>query len=227
MADIDMDTVLDWRGRTVLDRDGEKIGKLGDVFLDAETDRPAWAGVQTGLFGNKESFVPLEDVREVEDGLQVPYEKDHVKDAPQIDPDVALTVDEEESLHRHYGRDYARMTGGRPAAAATGEREAGATSGEDQVERQAGATSGEDQVERGAGATSGEDLVERDTAAPSGEGGGMVRSEEEVRVGTAEAQPVERVRLKKVLVTDHVKKVVPVRREEIRLEQDPPPDDER
>jgi sporulation protein YlmC with PRC-barrel domain len=213
MAHIDMDTVLDWRGRTVLDRDGEKIGKLGDVFLDAETDRPAWAGVQTGLFGNKESFVPLEDVREVEDGLQVPYDKDHVKDAPQIDPDVALTVDEEESLHRHYGRSYDRVTAEGPAGAPRDERDAGATSGERKVEREAGATSGEGQLER-------------ESAAPSGEGGEMVRSEEEVRVGTSEAQPVERVRLKKVLVTDNVKKVVPVRREEIRLEQDPPPDDE-
>ena len=52
--------------------------------------------------------------------------------------------------------------------------------------------------------------------------GEMIRSEEELRTGTTEMRPTERVRLKKVLVTDEVKRTVPVRREEIRLETDPP-----
>ena len=52
----------------------------------------------------------------------------------------------------------------------------------------------------------------------------MVRSEEELVTGTTPMQPTERVRLRKVLVTDHVEKTVPVRREEIRLETDPPPE---
>jgi stress response protein YsnF len=50
----------------------------------------------------------------------------------------------------------------------------------------------------------------------------MIRSEEELVTGTTEMRPAERVRLRKVLVTDHVTKTVPVRREEIRLETDPP-----
>jgi stress response protein YsnF len=51
----------------------------------------------------------------------------------------------------------------------------------------------------------------------------MVRSEEEITTGTTPMRPAERVRIRKVLVTDHVKKTVPVRREEVRLETDPPP----
>ena len=30
----DLDTVLAWRGKTVLDRDGEKAGTLGALYLD-------------------------------------------------------------------------------------------------------------------------------------------------------------------------------------------------
>ena len=58
----DLDTVLAWRGKTVVDRDGEKAGTLGALYLD-EDDHPAYAGVQTGLFRRRESMVPLEGAR--------------------------------------------------------------------------------------------------------------------------------------------------------------------
>jgi len=46
-------------GQSVYGRDGDKLGKVGQVYLDDETGKPEWATVQTGLFGTKESFVPL------------------------------------------------------------------------------------------------------------------------------------------------------------------------
>ena len=52
----------------------------------------------------------------------------------------------------------------------------------------------------------------------------MVRSEEEVDISVAPAKPRERVRLRKHTVVDQVETTVPVRREEIRLEHEPPPD---
>ena len=58
----DLDTVLAWRGKTVVDRDGEKAGTLGALYLD-DDDRPAYAGVQTGLFRRRESLVPLDSAR--------------------------------------------------------------------------------------------------------------------------------------------------------------------
>jgi sporulation protein YlmC with PRC-barrel domain len=167
---IDIDTALGWRGKTIVDRDGEKVGKLGDVYLDRETDLPAYAAVNTGLFGTKESFVQLADAEPAGDDIQVPYEKAHVLDSPKIDPGVALTVEEERLLDEHY----------RPTPAA-------------------------DKPERG------DAPIE------------MVRSEEEVSFHTEE-KPTERVRLKKVTVTDHVERTVPVRREEVRLEHEPPPE---
>src|SRR4051794_24346439 len=106
MPRLDIDTVLGWRGRTVRDADGEKVGTFGDVFLDRETDHPAWGSVRTGLFGRRESFVPLSEVREEGDDLHVPYAADEVKGAPQVDPDVALTGEEERALYEHYGQEY-------------------------------------------------------------------------------------------------------------------------
>ena len=98
----DIDTVLGWRGETVLDRDGEKIGSLKELYLDRD-ERPAWGAVHTGLFGLRQTFVPLADARPVEGGgIQLPYASEQVKDAPSIDPDAQLSEDEEDRLYRHY-----------------------------------------------------------------------------------------------------------------------------
>jgi hypothetical protein len=40
----DLDPVLGWRGKTVVDRDGEKVGTLGDLYPTARrTGRPTRA----------------------------------------------------------------------------------------------------------------------------------------------------------------------------------------
>src|SRR5919205_2458430 len=79
--------VYDWRGRTVVDRDGEKIGKLDEIYLDRQTNTPEWALVNTGLFGSKSSFVPLKGAAPSGEDVRVAYAKDQVKDAPSIDTD--------------------------------------------------------------------------------------------------------------------------------------------
>jgi hypothetical protein len=171
MGALDIETALDWRGRTVFDRDGEKIGTLREIYLD-EHERPAWGSVHTGLFGLRETFVPLAEVQALEDDLQVPYTQEQVKDAPSVDPDVQLSPEEEEQLYSHY------------------------------------------RVDEGA-----EEVAQTD------DDDAMTRSEEEVEIGTRQ-RVRGRARLKKYVVTDYVEKKVPVRREEVRLEQEPAADDE-
>jgi sporulation protein YlmC with PRC-barrel domain len=165
MAGPDIDTALEWQGRSVVDRSGERIGKLEQIFLDAESGVPAWGSVGSGLFGRRQSLLPLGEVEAGEDQLRVPFDKDHVLGAPQTEPDVELSRDEEEALYSHYGVDYS--SGG-------GDEESGE----------------------------------------------LIRSEEEVDVRT-EARPRERLRLKKYVVTEHVTKKVPVRREKIAVEREP------
>ena len=99
--------VLSWRGQDALDADGDRIGSIEEIYLDAQTDEPEWALVNTGMFGTKRSFVPLRDAAESDgEGIRVPFDKATVKDAPKIDPDGRLSHDEEAELYRHYGLGY-------------------------------------------------------------------------------------------------------------------------
>ena len=98
--------VREWRGANLVDRDGNKIGTIDEIYLDSQSNEPEWALVNTGLFGTKSTFVPIRDASREGDDLQVPVAKAHVKDAPSIDPDGQLSQQEEGELYRHYGLDY-------------------------------------------------------------------------------------------------------------------------
>src|SRR4051794_38021258 len=102
MHELDLDAVLEWPGRTVVDRNGDKVGKVGELYLDEDTDRIAYAGVRTGLFRHKEVIVPLDGIEDRDGDLVVPYDADHVRAAPSVDPDAALGDDESERLATHY-----------------------------------------------------------------------------------------------------------------------------
>jgi hypothetical protein len=106
MAAIDPATLDRWRTLSVVDRDGHTVGSVSEFYLDRGTRYPTWALVNVGLFGGRQIFVPLLQATEINDGLQVPYEKGHIKDAPRIDLHGELTPDEEAALFAHYGVDY-------------------------------------------------------------------------------------------------------------------------
>lgn len=92
---------------TVYDTDGDKIGPVGQVYLDDASQEPTWITVQTGLFGLKESFIPLS--RATVDGsrITVDAQKDFVKNAPRVDPDGHLDAAEENELFAYYSIDAA------------------------------------------------------------------------------------------------------------------------
>jgi uncharacterized protein (TIGR02271 family) len=106
MSALQRDQVLETRGQDLYDRDGDKIGKIEEIYLDAETNEPEWALVNTGLFGSKSTFVPLKEASQDGGTLRVPYEKAQVKDAPNMDADGQLSQQDEAALYRHYGLDY-------------------------------------------------------------------------------------------------------------------------
>jgi sporulation protein YlmC with PRC-barrel domain len=78
-------------GSTAFDRAGEKIGTVGQVYVDDDTGQPTWVTVQTGLFGTGESFVPVEGAALGGDRVTVAYDKATVKDAPHIREDSHLS----------------------------------------------------------------------------------------------------------------------------------------
>jgi uncharacterized protein (TIGR02271 family) len=91
-----------FRGRTMIDRDGDKIGKIDDVYEDRQGGQAEWALVTTGLFGTKKSFVPLHNAQPVGEDVRVPLEKAQVKDAPSIEADGELSESDERQLFTHY-----------------------------------------------------------------------------------------------------------------------------
>ena len=123
----DVSEVLEWHGRTVVATDGDKLGKIEEIYFDQETNRPEWALIDTGMFAGKSSFMPLQGA--TSDGEQViaAYSKDQVKAAPQIKPTRTISQPEEAELYRHYGVEYgeSRSRSGLPEQTRWGERRAG------------------------------------------------------------------------------------------------------
>jgi uncharacterized protein (TIGR02271 family) len=95
--------ILALRGKDVIGRDGDKLGTIEEIYLDTGTDQPHWALVTTGLFGTKQSFVPISGAIREGATVRVPFGKATVKDAPKVDPDGRLCDREEAELLRHYG----------------------------------------------------------------------------------------------------------------------------
>src|SRR3954469_24938758 len=103
---INTEDITRLRGQELVDRDGDKIGKIEEIYLDEQTGKPEWLAVKTGLFGSNVSFVPLAQATTEGDAVRVPYEKSQVKDAPNAEADGQLSQDEEARLYAHYGLDY-------------------------------------------------------------------------------------------------------------------------
>jgi uncharacterized protein (TIGR02271 family) len=176
----------------VVNEAGDKLGAIGQIYVDDQTGQPSWVTVKTGLFGTSESFVPLTEAAITGTDIQVRYDKDTIKNAPRVDPDGHLSPEEEQSLYSYYG-----LSGNDSAAGYTEDR-----SGYSVGDREEGS-----------------DTVGYDTSGPTTDDA-MTRSEEQVRVGT-QTQETGRARLRKYVVTENVTQTVPVSREEVRIEREP------
>jgi uncharacterized protein (TIGR02271 family) len=195
------------RGKTVYDRAGDKIGTVEDFYLDNETGEPEWLGVGSGIFRTKHILVPVQGYSESGDGITVPYEKDHVKDAPNIDMDE-ISEERERELYEFYGirqlgfRDPNETydpSQYRPATAAGMDR-----TDTDTARYETGRTADMGRFE---GKTTDADAS-------------LVRNEEELKVGTR-AVEAGRARLRKWVETESVSTDVPVRRETARVVREP------
>jgi hypothetical protein len=89
-------------GGEVRTSSGDKVGKVGQVYLDDQSGQPSWVTVRTGLFGTQESFVPLSSADLVGQDVVVPYDKETIKGAPRVDADATLSPQEEKQLYSYY-----------------------------------------------------------------------------------------------------------------------------
>ena len=195
MTTIDQAPYLMQSGH-VVSSDGEKIGKVGEVYVDDATGHLSWVTVKTGLFGTHESFVPMDNAQISDDTVTVPYDKAMIKDAPHAEPGEPLSVEQEDELYRYYHIGTAAThtateytdTYTDPAApvAAAPKASAAGTS--------AGAAEQTD--------------------------GYMTRSEEQLNVGTQRVE-AGRARMRKFVVTEQQTVTVPVSHDEARIVREP------
>ena len=199
--------------------DGEKIGTVEHFFTDDRTGAPTWVAISTGLFGTRHSVVPATDATFTEGSVRLPVTKEAVRTAPSVS-DQHLDPDAEALLRRHYGLD-----------SGTGTTSPAVPAGDDTTTRDlsqppsdaAGSGFREDTEQAAAGGhTVPVAAVPRPQAATTD--GAMTRSEEQLRV-TTERYAAKRVRVVKYVVTEEVQVTVPIRREEIRIEELPLGDD--
>ncbi|WNV75717.1 DUF2382 domain-containing protein [Geodermatophilus sp. DSM 44513] len=197
-------------GSTAYGPDGEKIGTVEHFFTDDRTGAATWVAVSTGLFGTRHSVVPAADATLTEGSVRLPVTRDAVRAAPAV-PDQHLAPEDEALLRRHYGLDAIPDAGPDAGPAPV--------TGDD-------ATRDLSLPPQGAPAAR-HDTVAVDRAAAAvppatadRTDGAMTRSEEQLRV-TLQRHPAKRVRVVKYVVTEEVTVTVPVRREEIRVEELP------
>ncbi|MDX2341479.1 PRC and DUF2382 domain-containing protein [Micrococcus sp. 2A] len=178
--------------------DGDKIGSVGQVYLDDVTNEPTFVTVKTGLFGANETFIPLQQAQTTADGITVPYEKAFVKDAPNVDADGSLTPQEEQRIYEYYSMEYTATEGH--------------VEDRRDVDTTAGVVGDRDVVDTD------RDVVDTDRREVNDADGVVVR-DEHLNVGT-ERKASGRVRLRKQSYTTTETVEVPVTREEVVVERE-------
>lgn len=97
----------DYHGRFLCDSSGARVGKIDEVYLSTENDRPEFALVKLGQDSTRSSFVPVRDAVQVADeDVRVPIPKDRMDEAPSIEPGGELSESEEAELYEHYGMEF-------------------------------------------------------------------------------------------------------------------------
>jgi uncharacterized protein (TIGR02271 family) len=200
MAITDLGVLRGWGGNDLVDRDGVKAGSIVDLYVDEQTEQPTWGLVRTGLLGSRQTLVPLDQATvplavmvSGAGSVQVPFESAAILDAPSVAVGEEISEATAIALRRHYGL-------GDPAAPAEGDH----------------GPSDTESLDAGAAAPAAKTTAAM-TSASTEPSGTMIRAEEELRVHLR--RRARRVRVQRYVVTDYVTTTIPVRREELRLEE--------
>jgi stress response protein YsnF len=108
---LDIQELIAMCGRPVYGANGEKLGNLEEIYVDEATQQPEWIAVEEstlgGLLGTKHFLLPIMEAQLLVEGgeqpaIRVPYSKDQVKDAPQVDGDY-IPEEQEREVYAYYG----------------------------------------------------------------------------------------------------------------------------
>lgn len=103
------DPAEDVRGHTVVDADGNHIGKVEDVMLDEHESKVRFLQVGAGGFlgiGERKFLIPVDAISGIDDDtVRVDRSREHIAAAPEYDPALVHddSVDLWERAYAHYG----------------------------------------------------------------------------------------------------------------------------
>jgi uncharacterized protein (TIGR02271 family) len=202
-------------GYEVYDPNGEKIGKVDDLFVD-ENDNPEYVGVKMGFLGTSSTLIPM-DIAQVDDAssrISVSSEKKTVKDGPTFDDDRQITPEYEEQVRSYYGLGSLTGTGERGSYEAYSSSESGSVgAGMRMGDTESGEFREHGLQEEGVSDQSGSDLEDEDELR-------VQRSEEELRAGTRQREAGS-LNVRKRVVSERQRMEVPTRREEVTVDRVP------
>jgi uncharacterized protein (TIGR02271 family) len=200
----------------VVTAQGDKVGSIGQVYVDDTTGAPNWVTVKTGLFGSAETFVPVETARLDGHDVVVDYTKDAIKAAPRVDADGSLSPEEEQTLYRHYGLGDSDSSGTADASNRSDGRVRSAGwngVGDAPSDLDDPSEAGDHRPDLS------DETVGQDRSGPTTDTA-MTRSEERLRVGTQQRE-AGRARMRKYVVTERVSQTVPVSHDEVHVVREP------
>ena len=204
-----------YAGYTVYDPDGDKIGRVDDLFVD-ENDRPEYIGVKMGLLGTRSTLIPWElvEVREADSTLIVSADDAHVKDGPTFDDDQDITPEFEGEVYSFYGLQQSGSAEERGAYADDYASDPGAVGpGMREGDTETGEFRGHSEGDEGVAQSGGSDLEDEDELR-------VQRTEEELAAGTREREAGQ-LKVRKRVRTDREQIEVPTRHEEVSVERVP------
>ena len=114
LSDTDLeifDPEADVRGRTVLDREGEEVGKVNSILIDDHEQKVRFLEIESGGFlgiGGESRLVPVDAITEVsEDEVRIDQTREHVHGSPSYDPELVREYAWDDpyygSLYGYYG----------------------------------------------------------------------------------------------------------------------------
>ncbi|WP_164461592.1 PRC-barrel domain-containing protein [Neoactinobaculum massilliense] len=117
-------TVQDLFAATAVDTDGEKLGVIKEVFLDAESGDATFIALGAGLFNHKSLLVPLRGAHLEDRSLHLAFPKHSIEEAPPLDVSAGVTEEQRTRIFEHYGLTTPpaddRVTGGSTTNGALG-----------------------------------------------------------------------------------------------------------
>jgi hypothetical protein len=98
----DAEEAAGWIGARVDDMSGTPVGRIESLLVDAAAQTPTWFVIRRGRFGRR-SAIPAPFAAHAGGHVWIPFTRDTVRAAPEVDPAEGLSREDERRLAEHFG----------------------------------------------------------------------------------------------------------------------------